>query len=287
MWLILSILTALFYSSQGAWSKKISGNISSFTVTWSMFAFAIPFLILPVVLTGAPDIDPRLYYGGISSIVLNMVAVTLYVYALKISQLSTCLPLLTFTPVFLIGTSFLLLGELPSIYGLAGIILISLGTYMLNLNRISDGFLGPLKAIKEDKGAMLMLAVAFIWSFAANFDKIGVLGSGPLFYSLFFNTGFFVLYIPFLFKLNPRFPQEIRGNFIKLFFVGFLGAMMFLTQMAALNIALVSYVIAIKRAGIIFSLIFGGLYFNEKITIHRIGAVLMMLAGVFLISLFN
>lgn len=284
MWIILSILTAFFYAAQGTWSKKVTKTVTIYTTTWAMFTFAIPLLIIPLLLTGIPMIKLSFLWSSLSSIIINMVAVTLFVKALKISPLNMTYPFLAFTPVFLIFTGYIFLGEVPDTRGLIGIILITIGAYVLNIDKIKDGFSGPINAIKEEKGAVLMLIVALLWSFAAALDKVAVLASSPYFYMLAFNTGFFILYLPFLFKIKPDFINEVKTNFFKLFFLGILGSLLFLTQMTALKIALVSYVIAIKRTGMVFSLIFGCMFFKENLSISKITGTFLMISGIFFIT---
>lgn len=287
MWLILSILTAFFFAAEGAWSKRISKSINNYTITWSMFAFGIPVCIIPLIITGIPVIKGPFFWAGGGSLIINMVACTLFIKAIKISPLSITFSFLAFTPVFLIITSYIFLGELPNIYGISGILLIAFGAYVLNMIRLKEGILVPIRAIKKEKGAVLMLIVALLWSFAAIFDKVALLASSPYFYITALNCSFLVLYMPFLLKVNPDFINEVKNNLAKLSFLGLLGGLMLIFQMTAVKIALVSYVIAIKRAGMIFTLIFGWIFFKEELSVFKIVGTLLMVAGVFLILIFN
>ncbi|NLB35654.1 MAG: EamA family transporter, partial [Elusimicrobia bacterium] len=88
MWIVLSILTAIFYALQGVWSKKIMRDINRYTVTWAMFAFALPVLFFPFIAAGIPEIGPRFCWGTAGSVLINMVGFTLFIKALQISPLS-------------------------------------------------------------------------------------------------------------------------------------------------------------------------------------------------------
>ncbi len=285
MWFILSILTAVFYAAQGAWIKKTTKEVDRFTTTWAMFSFAIPVLIIPLLITGIPDIGPKFFWAAPGTLVLNMVAFTLFVTALKVSPLSLTYPFLALTPIFLIGTGYLFLGELPDLSGLAGIILITAGAYLINFKEISRGILAPIKEIKNEKGSLLMLIVAFIWSFAGAMDKVAVEASSPFFFNVAFNTGFLILYLPFLKYKTPEFTKEIKEHKGKLFVLGLFGALMVICQMVALRLTLVSYVIAIKRSGMLITLIIGKLFFDEKITTFNIGGTVLMCLGLILIGI--
>ena len=287
MWIVLSLLTALFYALGGAWTKKIMTRLDRYTVTWAMFAFALPIVAAVVIFTGIPEIKPKFYWGGAGTLLLNMVAFTMFVKALKLSPLSLTFPFLSFTPVFLIFTGFIFLGEMPTPRAMAGVVFTAAGAYVLNLGRIKEGFFAPVKAVVSEKGSLLMLGVSFIWSFAATFDKVALLGSDPFFFILAFNTGFTLLYLPFVLKVNPSFTKELKNRPGDLLVLGALSGLMVIFQMAALRGAYVSYVIAIKRSGVIFTLLLGRIFFEENIDSSRITGTFMMAAGVFLIAFYS
>ncbi|MGM0440982.1 MAG: EamA family transporter [Elusimicrobiota bacterium] len=285
MWFVLSLLTAVFYAAQGAWSKKTTKKVDRFTTTWSMFSFALPVLIIPLLITGIPQISTNFFWAAPGSLILNMVAYTLFVTALELSPLSLTYPFLSFTPIFLIGTGYLFLGELPDLKGLTGIILITGGAYLINFKEISRGILAPIKEIKNEKGSLIMLIVAFIWSFAGAMDKVAVEASSPFFFIVVFNTGFLIFYLPFLKYKNPDFEKEVVKHKGKLFILGVFGAFMVISQMVALKLTLVSYVIAIKRSGMLFTLLIGKVFFDEKITTFNVVGTVLMCLGLILIGI--
>jgi len=97
-----------------------------------------------------------------------------------------------------LGSEFSILNEIPSAWGIVGILLIVLGSYMLNLKEASKGFLGPFKALLSNTGARLMLFVAFIWSITSNVDKIGLRNSSPLFWALILNLTMAAILTPLM-----------------------------------------------------------------------------------------
>lgn len=286
MWIILSLITALFYALTGVWSKHIMKKINRYTVTWAMFSFALPLLIIPLLINGIPEITKGFYWGTLGSLSINMIAFTLFIKALQISPLSLTYPFLAFSPVFLIFTGFVFLGEMPNIWGISGIILTTAGAYVLNLGG-AGGFFAPVRAVVREKGSLIMLGVSFMWSFAATFDKVALLESSPYFFLFTFNAGFLIFYIPFLKKVNPRYKKEVKKYFMPLLILGTFAGASVLFQMIALQTAYVSYVIAIKRSGMIITLIFGWIFFSEEVDRYRILGTLMMVAGVVLIAFLN
>jgi len=54
------------------------------------------------------------------------------------------------------------------------------------------GFLFPFRYIFKEKGIVLMIGVALLWSIAATMDKLAVISSDPYFYVMVINTGFLI-----------------------------------------------------------------------------------------------
>ena len=69
------------------------------------------------------------------------------------------------------------------------------------------------------------------------------------------------------------------------FLLGLLAAVMILSQFTAISMTVASYVIAIKRAGMILSVVFGYLFFKEKHLRARLTGAMLMTAGVIVLSL--
>jgi len=181
MWIILSFLTVFFESIKDVFSKKTLKDIDEYIVAWALRVFALPFLLPILFFIKIPELGDKFLLVLLISGFLNIVATILYMRAIKLSDLSITVPMVTFTPLFLLVTSPLIVGEFPGIFGIIGIFLIVMGSYLLNIKKKSQGYLAPFKALIAEKGPKLMLVVAFIWSITSNFDKVGILNSSPMF----------------------------------------------------------------------------------------------------------
>jgi drug/metabolite transporter (DMT)-like permease len=219
--------------------------------------------------------------------------------ALKHSDLSISVPMLAFTPLFLLVTSPLIVGEFPTPLGLVGIILIVSGSYILNINEFKKGYLAPFKALLQEKGPKLMLIVAFIWSITSNYDKIGAVNSSPIIWVVAVNLFIAISIFPILLTSNKDYFQKKRSSLVKdgsywelikankniLLFTGFLSALTIIFQIYAITLTLVAYVIAIKRTSVCFGVIWGHLIFHEKGVKERLTGAVVMVLGVVLIIL--
>ncbi len=214
-----------------------------------------------------------------------MLEMRLYIQALSRSDLSIALPFMTLTPLFLLVTSPIIVGEYPTPLDVLGIIIIVVGSYSLNLKEKRNGYLAPFKGLLKQQGSKLMLTAAVINSIKSNIDKVGVQNSSPIFWAIVMNTflatgmGVIMLYKSKI-KLN-----QIPKNLVSIVPIGFFQAGVILCQMTALEMTFVSNIIAVKRMSVLISVILGCLIFKEPgIQERAVGAAIMVL-GVLLISL--
>jgi drug/metabolite transporter (DMT)-like permease len=284
MWLPLALLTAVAFAATGSYAKALSRSAHVFTVTWALIVLPLPWAAVLLAQQGIPPVGQGFLLAAIASVVLNMAAVTLQVTAMSIAPLSTTVPFLALTPLFMLATSVVVLRETPDAKGLAGVILVAAGAYTIYLERIRDGILYPLMAIAKEKGSRLMLLVALLWSWSAVLDKVAVLNSSPAFYTSVFSATFGVLYAPFLILGLRKTPLR-RADVPRLFLLGAFGAAMILSQFAAIELTIASYVIAVKRAGTVLSVVLGYLFFKERHLRARLAGASLMTLGVILISI--
>ncbi len=286
LWFVLSLITAITHAVRAAVSKKLLQNVDEYIVAWATSMFALPFMIVVLFFFGLPKIDNIFWIALLMGVLLNTITTILYFKSIKISPLSLTVPFLTFTPLFLLITSPIMLGEFPSLFGVVGIFLIVFGAYVLNIQTLHKGFLAPFKAIFKEKGSLLMLIVALIFAVTANIDKIAILHSNPIFYIFIFHV-----FLTLIFSTIIQFKSKNKKNIIKknykgLILIGFLFAVMIMAQMIAVKLTLVAYVNSIKRTTAIFSVIFGYLFFKEKNFKQCLIGAIIMVIGVGLIALF-
>ena len=286
LWFIFAFLTALFEATKDVLSKKSLKDIDEYVVAWSLPCFALPFLLPLLLFTEIPPLGERFWLALVTGGTLYAFTLVLYMKAIKSSDLSITVPMLTFTPLFLLITSPLMVGEFPGIFGLIGIFLIVTGSYLLNINKKSHGYLAPFKALLKEKGPRLMLVVAFIWSITANIDKIGLQNSSPLFWVIAVDIYVALLMLPLCTFRRNRKTAQIRANWRALLTLGLFGGLTAVCQMTAISLTLVAYVISIKRTSAIGGVLFGYLIFKEKGIRARLVGAIVMVFGVLFITLF-
>lgn len=264
-------------------------------------------ILTPFVLaTGIPVIGPAFFLAALATTVLNILGTAITFRSLSSSDISLAIPMLSFTPLFLVGTASLLLGESPSAAGAAGIVIIVTGSYILNTAAEHESIADPFRAMVSHPGVLGMLGVAFLYSISINFDKIVVQNSDPLFASasvtLMLGVSFAVLAILEHAGLLPGLMHPVQehsgsigpcrspASWFYLIGAGLVGGTLVAVEAVAINsaylIQIAPYVIAIKRMSIILVVLYGTLIFHERELVRRITGAGLMVTGAVLILVF-
>lgn len=309
LWIFLALLGAVANAAYFIIIKKYISALDPKLLTGIGFTLGGILLFVVSAIRGFPDIGPEFFPAVAITVFLNICGLGLIFKALSSSDLSLSVPMLSFTPVFLIGTSYVILHEAPSFFGFLGICIIVSGSYVLNISAGHEHVLDPIRSMMRNRASWYMLLVAFLFAVSINFDKIALLNSDP-----FFGMALTVMSIGIAFLLIsaytltarryqnkdlPRNPlkkegeQEIPTRAVpqKQFVILTLLIGLFVAiEAASINVAytlqIVPYVIAIKRLSIIFMVLYGTIVLSEgEITKRVMGATIMVL-GAMIILLF-
>jgi drug/metabolite transporter (DMT)-like permease len=307
LWILLSLLGAVTNASYFIIIKRYITTLDPKVLTGIGFTCGGLLLLAFCVIRGFPVIGQDFYSAVAITAILNIISLTLIFRALSSTDLSLSIPLLSFTPVILIATSYLLLGEVPSLAGVAGICIIVIGSYVLNISSSDEHLIDPVRSMLRNRGSWYMLIVAFLFAVSINFDKIAMMNSDPFFgmaLTVLAIGGAFVLmaafscssFRPVSSQRPPEnecraplfgFPAFLQRKYLALTIL--IGAFVAI-EAASINVAytmqIVPYVIAIKRLSIIFVVLYGTLIFSEDETVKRLMGAALMVAGAIIIVLF-
>lgn len=285
LWIIPALLTAFLAASQDAWVKRHFSKLSAYEMMAYPMAYSLPLFALVMPFVEVPGLDGTFALYFLLSLPVNGLGFLLHMRAIQISPLSLTLPYLAFTPVFIFLTGFLILNEIPSSWGVIGVLIITIGSYVLHIDPADFSLSAPLKAFGREKGAVLMLLVAVIYGLGAVTGKKAILHSSVMFFTVFF----------FL-CLNGVFLAG--GLLLKKTRLGRLGAMpgrgavvggiLFAHVIChgwAISMTKAVYMIAVKRISILFGVIYGGLFFSEAYMGYRLLGTCLMVGGAILVTL--
>ena len=234
---------------------------------------------------------------------LEGTAILLNYRALQVSPLSFCVPFLALTPVFLLPIGKFFLHEQIVAGMIIGVVLVVVGSLVINRQLFASGWLEPAKAIVREKGSRYMMLVAFLLAMTAALDKWFVTSGGD---------------VAFGERLSRSFTLAIgKSVMLALFFVGlawwrlranknsavstvqknlwtqawrevpqwivlaaFFEGIVLVLQLLAVQFTVAAIVISIKRSGILLACVLGWFMFKERGITDRVIGSCVMISGV-------
>ena len=283
IWAILSILSGFGDAVAFASIKKLN-NLNPYFVLGLRHIAALPFLLIGFLFYEIPDVTMGFYVVTLINVAVLLIAMLLLIKSLSMSDLSLSVPMLSFTPAFLLFTSYVMLNEYPNLMGFMGIIVTVIGSYIINIKHITKGYLEPFKKMLSDKGTFYMLIVAFLFSITSNLVKIGINMSNPAYFIFVDYLLASIILLPVFLK-EPKYTMKISKNLKWIFVLAVSTAAMELLISVAVKLAIIPYVLSLKRTSVIFSVILGFLLFREKNFNNALIGSAIMFAGALLIML--
>lgn len=290
LWIPLSLACAFTLATSDALTKKALEGNDVYLIAWLRLFFTFPVVLAAQFFVPLPRLDAVFFKTFLVALPLEVVSFVLYMKALQISPLSLTLPFLALTPIFLIVVPTIILGEKVSAHGAAGIILIAVGSYTLNVKDLKKGLFEPIKAITKERGAVYMIIVALIYSITAALAKKVIEHSSGIFSAFVYNAALLISLTPYVFfrcRLQLK-CYSTASNYVRATILpGVFDGISLITGMIALGIANVAYMISIKRFSLLIGVLYGYFLFKESGIRERLLGATLMLAGFVLIVLFH
>jgi len=286
MWFVYALLGAFGKSYSGYFRKKIAKSVSGGMYIWVSYTLILvvmgpfmawhfdellsSFINIPLIVVGAA--------------IAYMLGTQLNLEALKREDLSYTAPLNAFVPVFTLLVAGLFLSESPPRFGIAGIVIIVVGAYIISIKPEKVKWYSPLKRMFTSTGAVLSLCVALCYAVHTVLMKVMSNGGYDVFVITYATTlvgWILLLYVPILRR------GELRsiGKSDKIAVLGgavtsFAGS--FFHILAIAN-TYTSYATAVRRLDAVISVVLGWRYLKERhILIKLVGSMVMTLGAVLL-----
>lgn len=284
LWFMLSLTAALSSAFSDTISKHFFSELTPYEMGLIRLLYVFPYLFIGIIIVPWPKLDMTFWACLAIGLPLEFAAFLSYMKAIKVSPLSLSIPFLAFTPAFVILTGYLLLGETLNTWGILGIVLMVVGSYVLNLSKMKGEWLNPWKAIFKEQGSRLMLLTSLIYSFTATLGKLAIRHSSPQ----FFSVSYFLIFTFFVFCLFPFMTGVKIGNLVKRPFPGIMAGIVLAITIFSHNFAIsliqAAYMLSVKRSSLLFAVIFGAIFFKEEKIKERLLGASIMMAGVCVIA---
>lgn len=287
-WFAIALLSAFLSAFAAITQKKVLFNIGalefSFLLSLMNLLFSIPFFFF---------ID----YGTINSYnltilfiksVIGVGAFLCVMLSLKNLEISNALPLLALTPGFIAVFAFIFLGESLKLQEVIGLAVLIVGTYLLESQKVKEIFY-PFSVFLRSKYHRFVILALLLFTASSILDKLLLvkLKLSPVsltaFQHIYFAILFSVIYFIFKKKNEPVTNHISKANFSWIALISILTIGYRFTQVAAIGMASVALVLAVKRTSVFWATIVGGKIFSDKDLLKRSIAAILILAGAILI----
>ena len=115
LWAILAFVGAVLDAGYYALAKRFLASVADEVLAAGAFLATSALLLLISFAKGVPEISPALIQPVLITGTINIIAAALVFFTLRRTDLSLAVPIITFTLVFLMGSSYLVLGEVPTV----------------------------------------------------------------------------------------------------------------------------------------------------------------------------
>jgi drug/metabolite transporter (DMT)-like permease len=286
-WGVISLLGALGVSTQDAWVKKCFSHLSPYEMSAYPLFYSLPFFLAAFPFIQGPPPGSGFWSALIVCLPLESAAFVLYMHAIKVSPLSLTVPHLAFTPAFILATGYAFLGETSSLAGFLGVLTTIAGSYVLNSTSRDEAFSAPFRAILSDSGSRTMLLVAALYSITSVMAKRAILRASPVYFGVSFSIVFNSLLLAVFFLTGRVSLKSLRRSIPQGIVLGMLFFFQIVVNNIAMSLAKVTYVIAVKRLSILFSVLYGEVLFHEGRLLRRLSGAIVMVAGAVMISIWG
>lgn len=288
MWFWYALLSALVSAVSILLNKKALKNINASLVSWSLFAFSIPFLIYPALKDGWPKLNTVFWIAITGSVISFAYAKTLALKSLKGSLMSEVVPLAFFSVFsqYLFGLIFF--SEVLKLTSIVGLILIVIGGYTLKIEEANEDFLKPFKLLITNKNSLMYLIAMIMMTVTTVFDKTGLINMKPVnqsFLILIESTLTTILIGAYMTKKDKKWLGDLKENFWMLFLNGIIYLVLALLFIYGITTGAIALVSGIKKLEVFFVLIIGWFLFGDKPKRGVWIGSLIMLLGVILIKI--
>lgn len=288
MWFLVAMISALLSAFAAITQKKVLFNLGalefSFLLSLVNFIFSIPFFFF---------ID----YSTINSInlsilfvksIIGVAAFLCVMISLKNLEISNALPLLALTPGLVAFFAFIFLSESLKSIEVLGLLFLIAGTFILESKNIKE-ILSPSHLFKKSKYHKFIILALFLFTASSILDKVLLikLNLSPVSITAFQHI-FFALLFSITFLVFKR-KEEVSSVNVKKDQLGWIALISVLTigyrytQIAAVSLASVALVLAIKRTSVFWATVIGGKLFNDKDLVKRSIAAVLIIIGTILI----
>lgn len=287
-WFVVAIISALLSAFAAITQKKVLFNLGalefSFLLSIVNLVFSIPFFFF-IDYETINTLNLSILFA---KSVIGVLAFLCVMISLKNLEISNALPLLALTPGFVAVFAFFILGESLKGIEIIGLVLLIVGTFILESKNIKE-FVFPFNVFLKSKYHRFVIFALLLFTASSIMDKLLLikLNLTPISLTAFQHIYFAILFsIIFLFFRNKEQISSTGFNKDNICWIALISVLTIgyrYTQIVAVSLASVALVLAIKRTSVFWATVIGGKLFHDKDLLKRSIAAVLILIGAILI----
>ena len=283
MWQIYVLIAAVF---KAGYDINLKGVLKEEHTSETLLSILLMNLLLVSLLAFRVDfaLTSLEYLILFSRAILIVVADLLFFKAVRHSDLSLVVPFYNLSPVFLIGLSYMILGERLTFIELGGIGLLILGSFFLRHERSTNEHTELFKS----KYIVYIFIALFLWSLSATLGKYVASSVGTLemlYFTVLFATLVMLFYHSLQFdgvfgvyhSMRKHGRKILQSSVFNLLFLAFYFYSITLPETK------ISLVVPLLRFSVFLDIIIGGTLFHEQNIMKKLSASAVMLVGMIII----
>ncbi|MCC6563542.1 EamA family transporter [Candidatus Uhrbacteria bacterium] len=291
MWFLLGLTSALMNSTSDLFLKLANRpraesppRLVDAALSGCLMHAGMTLITLPVacLLDPLPDISLETLWPVLVSSGIGLASAPLYVSAMRDAPLSLTAPLMAITPVCLLATGPLIVGDDFRLAGVGGVLICAAGIYTSNLES-DKPWHWPLLNLWHNKGQLKMVAATVLFSISSPIDRLGVERMGTSWYiaSLTLMIALGLAPVAMVGLLRGSAKPNLRSLAVSSIAATASAG----SQFMAVTLAPVAYVICLKRLSTVIGPLFGRWFLDEPIGGRRVLGSWIIFVGTVLIAL--
>lgn len=288
-WFYLAFISAVFSALAAISEKKVLFKLDaldfSFFVSVITLVLSIPFFFDAPLDLGFSTPLIILFIKAI----LSAIAFLCVMLAIKNLEISEALPLLALSPGLVAILGALLIGDVLVLNEWIGLILMLIGTYILELRKDDQSFIDPFKSLLRFQKYKYVFFALILFSVTSLIDRVLLkdfklppytfMAYQQLFFAIIFSS-----LILFRKKKFKEIFKPLNRNIVFLIIVISIFTVIYrYTQIEATKIAAVALVLSVKRLSVLMAIIIGGKLFKESNVLKRVVAAIIILTGLIIL----
>jgi uncharacterized membrane protein len=289
-WFIATVGAALLWSFTGIVAKELMNHESSLVYSFLYSVLALIFYTPIFLYFSSAEITftPLVIGAFLVSGLANVFGIMTYNYSIKLGELSRVIPFTKLNPVFTALIAALLLGESMTPLKVSGILLVTVGSYVI-LGERNTGWKQPFKSFIRERAPKIGALSALIFSLAAVMDRYATQTVAPEIYTfmifLFMTSGLTVYISTSKREVIPDIIPNLKNHRYKYAVTGIATAAATYLIFYAFSQAPASRVIPVLQIQVLISVIAGVMLFGEDNLKQKLVGSAILIAGVVLVAL--